>query len=137
MAPDVTSLRVLVVDDDEPLRELVCKILRRMGIADVETAPNGAAALERMSASQPFDVVVCDWNMPTLPGIEVLKHVRATTPHTAFLMTTGETDRQFVQQAKGCGANGFLVKPFTPTQLKEQIGMLLEGGAKGDAVPGA
>src|SRR5262249_25016554 len=94
------DLRVLVVEDDETMRPLVCEMLRRMGFGFIESTGRGDAAIEKVNSSAPFDFVLCDWTIPNVAGIDVLKHVRAKTPRTVFVMTTGRTDLDSVKQAK-------------------------------------
>ena len=107
------------------MRSLVGAMLRRMGVGTIESASNGEAALQKMASTARFDLVLCDWTMPKVSGLEVLKHVRGETPSTWFVMTTGRTDLQSVQQAKVAGAAAYLIKPFSATQLREKILMLL------------
>jgi two-component system chemotaxis response regulator CheY len=127
------DLRVLVIEDDANMRPLVCEMLRRMGVATIESATNGEAAIDKVKASASFDIVVCDWNMPKVSGIEVLKFVRERMPRCLFLMTTGRTDLDSVKQAKQGGVAGYLVKPFSAAQLKEKIGLLVAARAKAAA----
>jgi len=121
----MTELRVLVVEDDENMRALVCAMLRRMGVGAIESAVNGEAALQTIASSARFDLLLCDWTMPGVTGLEVLKQVREKTPYTLFVMTTGKADVDSVKQAKLAGAAGYLVKPFSAAQLKERIQALL------------
>src|SRR3954470_17348389 len=123
------ATRVLVVEDEEAMRRLVCEVLRRMRIDVIDAAANGEAAIGMMNPHQPWDLVVCDWNMPKMSGIEVLRRVRETAPSTTFLMTTGRTDSDSVRQAKAGGIGGYLVKPFSPVQLQEKVRLLLDSRA--------
>jgi CheY-like chemotaxis protein len=123
------AIRILVVEDETPMRQLVCEMLRRMGIDVIEHAASGDAALAKISPTQPFDLVICDWNMPKMSGIELLKRARRSSPDTIFLMTTGRTDLRSVQEARAAGATGYLVKPFSPVQLREEVSALLAARA--------
>jgi two-component system, chemotaxis family, chemotaxis protein CheY len=118
------ALRILVVEDETLMRQLVCEMLRSMGIDVIEHAPSGEVALAKISPTRPFDLVVFDWNMPKMSGLELLKRARGSSPDTMFLMTTGRTDLRSVQEARAAGVAGYLVKPFSPVQLREKVGAL-------------
>jgi two-component system chemotaxis response regulator CheY len=134
-----SSLRVLVIEDDSNLRPLVCEMLRRMGITQVESATNGEVALDKVKNSgMRFDLAICDWNMPKMTGIELLKHVRERLPDCLFIMTTGRTDLNSVKEAKQGGVAAYLVKPFSAAQLREKITILMNARAKkADTAPPA
>lgn len=72
-------------------------------------------------------MVVCDWNMPNMNGIDFLKHVRKTRPDLPFLMMTARSDKESLIAAKEAGVNAFLRKPFTPAQLEAKVSNLVEG----------
>jgi DNA-binding NtrC family response regulator len=121
------GLSILVVDDDEDMRNLICAMLKRMnaGILVVE-AHSGGEALERLSvAREPFSIVICDWEMPGMSGIDLFKQVHASDPKLPFLMLTGRADLESVVAAKKAGIMGYLVKPVSPLQLRAKIGILL------------
>jgi two-component system chemotaxis response regulator CheY len=118
------DLRILVIEDDSDLRLLVRAMLRRMGVDRVVDAVDGVEALEKVKSSPSFDIVVCDWNMPRMSGIEVLKHFRARSARSRFLMMTGRTDVFSVRRAQQAGASAYLVKPFSEGQLKAKIAAL-------------
>jgi DNA-binding NtrC family response regulator len=121
------GLSILVVDDDEDMRKLICAMLNRMnaGILVVE-AHSGGEALERLSvAREPFSIVICDWEMPGMSGIDLFKQVHASDPKLPFLMLTGRADLESVVAAKKAGIMGYLVKPVSPLQLRAKIGILL------------
>lgn len=112
----------LVVDDFEPMRKITANQLRSMGAANVLTAINGAEALRLLNA-QPVDMVLSDWNMPVMNGLELLKAMRAqvrfaTTP---FVMITAEADRSQIREAIDSGVTDLLLKPYTPARLQTQI----------------
>ena len=117
-----SHLRVLVIEDDSNLRPLICEMLRRMGITEVESATNGEVALDKVKNSgMRFDIVICDWNMPKMTGIELLKHVRERLPNALFIMSTGRTDINSVKEAKQGGVAAYLVKPFSAAQLRDLL----------------
>lgn len=124
------GLNVLVVDDDEAMRTLVCRMLKRMKIGRILEADGGAQALERLAAAtDSFDIVICDWNMPGMSGMDLFKQVHAEKPQLPFLMLTGRADLDSVVAAKKAGVHGYIVKPISPQELKTKIAFLLSHGA--------
>jgi two-component system, chemotaxis family, chemotaxis protein CheY len=124
------GLNVLVVDDDEAMRMLVCRMLRRMRIENILEASGGEQALERLSAAPSgVNIVICDWNMPGMSGMDLFKQVHARTPKLPFLMLTGRADLDSVVAAKKAGVHGYIVKPISPAELKTKISFLLSNSA--------
>ena len=124
------GISVLVVDDDEAMRTLVCRMLKRMKIGRVLEAEGGEQALERLTAAPDgIDVVVCDWNMPGMSGMDLFKQVHAGRPDLPFLMLTGRADLDSVVAAKKAGVHGYIVKPISPQELKTKISFLIGHGA--------
>jgi DNA-binding NtrC family response regulator len=124
------GLSILVVDDDEDMRKLVCAMLTRMNanILVIE-ATSGEEALERLSAArEPFSIVICDWEMPGMSGMDLFKQVHASDPTLPFLMLTGRADLESVVAAKKAGIGGYLVKPVSPQQLRAKLAVLLSAG---------
>jgi len=120
------GLNVMVVDDDEAMRMLVCRMLKRMKIDHIVEAAGGEQALERLAATpDAVDMVICDWNMPGMTGMELFKQVHASQPKLPFLMLTGRADLDSVVAAKKAGVNGYIVKPISPQELKTKIIFLL------------
>ena len=127
---NLRGLSILVVDDDDDMRQLICTMIRRMNanILVVE-AHSGEAALERISAAlEPFGIVICDWEMPRMSGVDLFRLVHARDPKLPFLMLTGRTDLDSVVAAKKAGITGYLIKPVSPLQLQAKIAVLLRGG---------
>lgn len=118
--------RFLIVDDNAPMREIIRKVLHELGYEHVQEANDGASALP-MLESMPFDMLITDWNMPKLPGIELVRSVRAV-PKLARLpviMVTAEVKREQIIAATQAGVNGYIIKPFTPHTLAEKIRKIL------------
>ena len=111
--------RVLFVDDELPLREVVSRILARRGL-DVTTAGDAVAAVE-MLRDQPFDLVLTDFHMPDMDGFELLAHVREHYPDTPAIMMTGQSSVQHAVQAMASGAVDYLPKPFAVDALAERV----------------
>ena len=120
------SLNVLVVDDDEAMRMLVCRMLKRMRIGSVLEAAGGQQALDTLATGgDAVNIVICDWNMPGMSGMDLFKQVHATRPKLPFLMLTGRADLDSVVAAKKAGVHGYIVKPISPAELKTKISFLL------------
>ena len=118
--------RFLVVDDFAPMREIIRKVLQEIGYEHIQQANDGAVALPLLQAS-PFDMLITDWNMPRLPGIELLRAVRAEPKLAGLpvLMVTAEVKREQIIAATQAGVNGYIIKPFTPQALAEKVRKVL------------
>jgi two-component system, chemotaxis family, chemotaxis protein CheY len=116
------SLRVLVVDDQESMRQLVMSSLRAIGVQRIATAGNGEEALAELRYGQ-TDLVLLDVEMPRLGGVDTLKAIRAN-PDMAKLpviMMTGRTEASLVQEITALGVSGYLVKPVSAAALAARI----------------
>lgn len=124
----LSSLNFLVVDDFSTMRRIVKDVLHEIGYANVQEAEDGNSALPMLQAGQ-FDVLITDWNMPGMPGLELLKAVRSDPKLKGMpvLMLTAEAKREQIVEAAQAGVNGYLVKPFTPVTLKEKLAKILQG----------
>jgi len=121
MALDL-SMKILVVDDFSTMRRIIKNILKQIGFSDIDEAENGQVALSKLNDNS-YDLVVSDWNMPEMTGIELLKAVRATDgiKDIPFLMVTAEAKKENVVEAVKAGVNNYIVKPFTAEVLQEKI----------------
>ncbi len=125
MAIDISTLRVLVVDDQPQTLKIIKATLGELGVGQVHTAVDGTEALTYLGlADRLVDVVVCDWNMPKMNGLDVLKFVRAAIPDMPFLMITGLATEAQVQEAMRFGISAYIAKPFTPEELEAKISYL-------------
>ena len=111
--------RILIVDDDRHIRELVRRLLERSGYA-CTTAESGQQA-QQVLAAQVFELLICDLQMPGESGLDVISSVRATYPDTAAIMVTGVDDERLAGHALALGAYGYVVKPFSSTDLAIQV----------------
>jgi two-component system chemotaxis response regulator CheY len=125
-----TSLRFLVVDDFSTMRRIVKNFLNDLGYTSIEEADDGKTALPILQQGN-IDFLVTDWNMPGMPGLDLLKAVRAD-PKLAklpVLLVTAEAKREQIVEAAQAGVNGYVVKPFTAQTLKEKIEKILASKA--------
>lgn len=122
----IRKCTVLVVDDLESMRKITINHLRQFGISHTLEAANGAEAL-KLLASHPVTVVLSDWNMPVMDGLEFLLAVRSNPKLYAlpFMMITAETERDLVLQAAQAGVSDLLVKPFSYSSFAERLTRML------------
>jgi two-component system, chemotaxis family, chemotaxis protein CheY len=118
-------MKFLVVDDSVTMRRIMINALERIGYTNVIEACDGHEALELFDESVGF--IITDWNMPTLSGLEFARAVRArpSGQTVAILMVTTRGAREDIAAAVEAGVNNYILKPFTPSVLKEKIDRLL------------
>jgi two-component system chemotaxis response regulator CheY len=123
-------MKFLVVDDYSTMRRIVKNLLHDLGYANVTEADDGNTALPLLQAGG-FDFLITDWNMPGMPGLDLLKAVRANDKlkKMPVLMLTAEAKREQIVEAAQAGVNGYVIKPFTAATLKEKIDKILESRA--------
>jgi two-component system chemotaxis response regulator CheY len=119
------SLRALVIDDSRAVRLLIGNILREIGIEVVEAA-NGREGLDRLYTTVDVDLILVDWNMPVMDGLEFVIAVRSLRVYDSIqiLMVTTEAESEKVMQALAAGVNEYVMKPFTKEVLVAKLGML-------------
>jgi two-component system chemotaxis response regulator CheY len=118
-------IRVLIADDSRVMRQIVIRTLRQAGYDwDVREAANGAEALEAIRADEP-DVVLSDWNMPEMTGIELLRALRANGLETPFGFVTSEGSQEMRETAEAAGALFLIAKPFTADTFRDAIDPVL------------
>jgi two-component system chemotaxis response regulator CheY len=116
------SIPVLVVDDYSTMVRIIRNLLRQLGFADVDDAPDGTAALAKMHAKR-YGLVISDWNMEPMTGFDMLRQVRDDPElgETPFIMVTAESRTENVIAARKAGVNNYIVKPFNAQTLKSKI----------------
>lgn len=121
------SAKFLVIDDFATMRKIVEKMLAEMGYSNVEEAADGPTALNMLQkatvSGHPFDVVICDWNMPGISGLEVLKICRQdpTLKSIPFIMVTCESEQSNILEAAHLGVSDYAVKPFSSKVFEAKI----------------
>ena len=125
MAVDL-SMRVLIVDDYKTMLRIIRGLLNQLGFRNIDEALSGGQALEKLRAKE-FGMVLSDWNMEPMNGIELLKEVRADQElkHIPFIMVTSESKTENVTAAKKAGVNNYIIKPFNAGTLKTKISAVL------------
>jgi two-component system chemotaxis response regulator CheY len=120
--PADSNMKILVVDDMSTMRRIVKNILKQLGFSNMEEAENGQDALTKLRADA-YGFVVSDWNMPVMPGIEMLRAIRADEKlkHIPVLMVTAEAQKENLIEAIQAGVNNYVVKPFTAETMQEKI----------------
>lgn len=120
--------KVLIIDDSAVMRKIIQRNIQQSGLLVDEfiEAGDGKEGLEKATAND-IDLILCDWNMPNMSGIEFVKALRGSgqKSNIPIVMVTTEGSDAKVEEAKNSGANGYLTKPFTPDQLKSKLGNFL------------
>ncbi|MBF0393441.1 MAG: response regulator [Alphaproteobacteria bacterium] len=114
-------LRVLLVEDEKFALSIEKLVLKQLGISLVTVAMDGGEALKILEGAADFDLVISDWNMPFITGIELLRILRQKRSDVPFIMVTGNTAVAQVKEALGQGVDAYLVKPFSPDQMRQKI----------------
>jgi len=120
------AAKILVVDDFSTMRRFIRNILDQLGYREVEEADDGDSALEKLRGTR-FDLVIADWNMPRMNGLDLVKAIRADEELKTIpvLMVTAEASKENIIEAVKSGASGYVVKPFSSDVLKEKIEKVL------------
>lgn len=126
------NIRVIVIDDMKTSRFVIIKYITQMGFTNFDEASDGDEALEMINKAvadgNPYQLVLSDWNMPNMQGIDLLKALRSnpTTKDVKFIMLTSETEKSNIIEAIQSGTNNYASKPFTKEVLEEKIKKALE-----------
>ncbi len=129
-------MKILVVDDFSTMRRIIRNLLRELGFENISEADDGNTALPALRRGG-FDLLITDWNMPGMTGLELLEGVRSD-PELAMLpvlMVTAEAKREQIIAAAQAGVNGYIVKPFTASTLKEKLQKIFERISAGSGSP--
>ena len=120
-------MKVLIVDDSSTMRRMLKKHLSKRGIEDTVQAKDGQEALDKLAENRDVKLVLCDWNMPVMDGLECLKKFRsdAANKDIIFVMVTTESDKSNIVQAIQNGANNYILKPFTEEEFLSKIDQII------------
>ena len=120
------NINVLIVDDYKTMLRIIRNLLKQLDFENVEEASDGQEALSKLRAGN-FGLVISDWNMQPMTGLDLLKEVRADArlKHTPFIMVTAESKTENVVAAKQAGVSNYIVKPFNAETLREKIAKVL------------
>ncbi len=118
------QIKVLVVEDDQHTTLLIKRMLLDLGVVNIFEANGGPEALrllESLEGQDLVNVVLCDWKMPDMSGLDVLKQIRTRDPDMPFLMITGVADVDSVIEAKAYSVTGYIKKPFSMEILRKKL----------------
>ena len=120
-------MKLLVVDDSSTMRRIIKNTLARLGYKDILEGADGVEGWAQMDANSDIDMLITDWNMPEMNGLELVQKVRADErfKDTPIIMVTTEGGKTEVITALKAGVNNYIVKPFTPQILKEKLGAVM------------
>jgi two-component system chemotaxis response regulator CheY len=116
-------MKILLVDDSNTMRRIQKNTLKQIGYEDVSEAADGQLAIDFLKKNPGIELVLMDWNMPNVSGIDALKTIKAddNLKATPVIMVTSESEKSRIIEAIQCGAANYVVKPFQPDTLKEKI----------------
>ena len=125
MAVDM-SMHILIVDDYKTMLRIVRNLLNQLGFQNVDEATDGSSALQKLRERN-FGLVISDWNMEPMTGLQLLKEVRSDIKLKSmpFIMVTAESKTENVVAAKEAGVNNYIVKPFNAATLKQKIASVI------------
>lgn len=129
---DMARLRVLIVDDEMFMRQLVVRLLSEIGVGHVTWAEDGAKAIEAIEkASAPFHAVVCDLEMPVMNGFAFIRHLREHSDpklsRLPVIVLSGHTQESYLKEAVALGIHGFLAKPISRRKLESRLAAAING----------
>jgi two-component system chemotaxis response regulator CheY len=120
------EMHVLIVDDYKTMLRIIRNLMKQLGFNNVDEATDGTAALQKLRDKK-YDLIISDWNMDPMTGLQLLREVRADTKlkATPFIMVTAESKTENVIAAKEAGVNNYIVKPFNAATLKAKLQAVL------------
>ena len=118
------NMNILVVDDYQTMIRIIRNLLKQLGFNNVDEATDGKAALEKIGVKG-YGLIISDWNMEPMTGLDLLKNVRGSGSKVPFIMVTAESKTENVIAAKEAGVNNYIVKPFNADTLKTKLTSVL------------
>lgn len=119
MAVDM-NINILVVDDYQTMIRIIKNLLKQLGFSNIDEATDGTAALQKIGA-KPYGLIISDWNMEPMTGLDLLKKVRGGGNKVPFIMVTAESKTENVMAAREAGVDNYIVKPFNADTLKSKL----------------
>jgi two-component system chemotaxis response regulator CheY len=122
------NMKVMIVDDFATMRRILRNILKQIGFKNIIEADDGKNALKELKKEK-VDLIMCDWNMPEMPGIELLKSIRSDDElkDIPFVMVTAEAQKDNIIEAVKSGVSNYVVKPFTAETITEKLNKVFNG----------
>jgi two-component system chemotaxis response regulator CheY len=119
------NMKILIVDDFSTMRRIMKNVLKQLNFVNIIEADDGSTALEALQREK-IDLVVSDWNMPKMTGLELIKVIRCddALKHIPFLMVTAEAQQENIIEAVKSGVSNYIVKPFTAETLSQKINQI-------------
>jgi two-component system chemotaxis response regulator CheY len=116
------NMKVLIVDDFATMRRILRNILKQIGFTNISEADDGKTALKKLKKDN-FDLILCDWNMPEMTGLELLNKVKSDDElkNIPFVMVTAEAQKDNIVEAVKAGVSNYVVKPFTAETISEKL----------------
>lgn len=117
------NMNILIVDDYKTMLRIIRNLLKQLGFNNIDEATDGSAALQQLRSGQTYGLVISDWNMEPMTGLQLLREVRADAKLKAlpFIMVTAESKSENVIAAKEAGVSNYIVKPFNAETLKSKM----------------
>ncbi len=122
-------MKALVVDDSAVMRKVLIEALSQTGITNVGQAADGKEAVAAV-LKEDFDIVLMDWNMPNMSGIEAVREIRSNGRQVPIIMVSTEAEKSRVVEALKSGANNYIIKPFKPEAIAERIQTTISEASK-------
>lgn len=126
VSPRLAKKKILLVDDQSSIRSVYKLVLQDLGFLNIDSATDGLDAVNFLKM-KPYDLVICDWNMPKMSGLDVLHILRECeeTKTLPFMMVTSASEVDSVKKALGSGVSDYLIKPFQPSAFSDKARDLL------------
>ena len=118
-----SEMRILIVDDYKTMLRIIRNLLRQLGFNNIDEAMDGSQALQQLRSGTEYGLIISDWNMEPMTGLQLLREVRADAKlkGTPFIMVTAESKSENVIAAKEAGVSNYIVKPFNAETLKSKM----------------
>ncbi len=122
------NMKILIVDDFATMRKIVRNVLKQIGFTNMIEADNGKSALKALKKEN-VDLILCDWNMPEVAGIDLLKTLKSddALKDIPFVMVTAEAQKDNIIDAVKAGVTSYIVKPFTAETVSEKLKAIFKG----------